>query len=542
MNIQFAFVVWTIFSQISVAWGFAMPESVKISNSVANADAVVVAQMENFIVDPSYKKLSASESYFGQEGFIEMKTLEPPGQGTFRVLRTLRGQTKKVLTVQLPRVLSSYYSEEKLPIQEKSIFILILKDKNGVFTPVDPTIPIIMLASADKAFNTETLSTNVEASVYELMIKSTVDPVLRGANIYLLRSIKHPFISKSLLNYMNDPDLNVRDDALYGLAINGRIEAIKPIANLEQDVLEKTGKGISAVGALEKYDSPQSVPYLNPLLFEISQYTRLNSMASLQKTADMSSVPYLMLALFDPETQNVVGYSAYRTLHRLVPALGRPRDPGYFEVRREAETARVMQWWQDELSGKHPKLTLEASKPTIEFSPLPLEKLNVLLFDPSTVTREKAMAELEKRADTSSIPYLILALYDPSEKVAFEAYTKLHQLIPKLPAAKDQVFFVAQRQKALLPVFDWWEDELLGRHIQRVKVSSQISPSQQGSKLSQVKPPTQRKLMATQSRKVEPVKVEAKSQQKSPFTQIALWSGVSLVSGISSLALVRKFC
>ncbi len=519
-----------------------MPETAPLPKTIAKADIIVVAELESFTIDSNYKAPPTDKSLEGMQAIVAMTSLNPPGQGMFHVLRTIKGQCGDYLKVKLPQVLSVYYSHVNLPVKEKMEVILMLDADGGLLQPVDSTIPFIMLARPGQSLDTTTTSSVSDTEVYDLMFKSTVDPLLRSANIFLLRSIKHPYIKEHLLSYTNDPELNVRDDALYGLAVNQQLTAIPQIAQLEQEVMQKTGKGIAAVGALENYRSPDAVPYLNPLLFATSQYARLNAMAALQNLGGRSSLPYLMLTLFDPEEQNVVGYSAYRTLHRLVPALGRPRDPGYFEVQREAETARVLRWWKDELSGKHPQLILEATEPTIEISALPLEKLNALVFDPSTETRQKAFAELEKRADSSSIPYLVLALYDPNEKLAFGAYTKLHQLIPKLPVAKDQTFFVAQRKKALLPVFDWWEDELLGKHIQPVKVSQRSAPTRRGIKVSQAKQPLQQNLVAPRSQKVEPVKVKAENKQKSPFTQIVFWSGASLIAGVSSLGLIRKFC
>jgi hypothetical protein len=68
-------------------------------------------------------------------------------------------------------------------------------------------------------------------------------------------------------------------------------------------------------------------------------------------SADRTSVPYLVLALQDPDP--VVSYGAYALLHRLLKALGPSRTRPEFEANRDAETQPIYAWWQDELAGLH---------------------------------------------------------------------------------------------------------------------------------------------------------------------------------------------
>ena len=471
----FCIVLLLLVSQAPVAWSSYVPEALPLPQAIGKADIIVLAELENFTVDPTYQAPPKDKSLMGMQALITMTSLNPPGEATFHVIKTLKGQADGTTKIELPQILSYYYADARLPVQNHIIVLLMLKKVGDLLQVVDPNVPIIMLAFAEKPFSTTTSSTDVATNVYELVFRSADDPLLRMANLYLLRTAKHPFVSKSLLEYMDDANFSVRDSALYGLALNQQLVAIEKIARMEE-VAEETGRGIYSITMLDNYQFPRAVTYLNPLLLRKSQYTRLNAMFSLQNVADRGSIPYLMLALFDPEEQNVVAYSAYRTLHRLIPVLGHPHDGDYFEVEREAETARVLRWWKDELSGKYPQLTLQTSAPIADFATLPLEKLNLLLFEPATEMRQKAMAQLQTRADSSSIPYLMLALYDPDESIAYGAYTKLYQLIPQLKSAKARAFFAAHREQALEAPFDWWNDELLGRHVQAVKPARSSQP------------------------------------------------------------------
>ena len=190
---------------------------------------------------------------------------------------------------------------------------------------------------------------------------------------------------------------------------------------------------------------------------------RLNATFALDHLADKTSIPYLMLALRDPDTQNVIPPSAYGMLHKLIPALGPAQGSGYFAIHRAAEDQHLNAWWSDELNGKHLK---PQDKPaSTEDTPDDPVRLNTLLFVPYAATRQAAIAKLETRADAASIPYLVLALQDPDSSVAYGAYKTLHRLIPSLGTAEGNGAFVASRAAEIQPIYDWWRDELLGKHL-----------------------------------------------------------------------------
>jgi HEAT repeat protein len=265
---------------------------------------------------------------------------------------------------------------------------------------------------------------------------------------------------------LNDPNSRIQDLALYCQAVNQQLDAIPRIAELERKLLpfeNTTGSSAKSLEALQKLQTPKAVPYLNPLLFEPSPYTRINAMMALRDLVDRTSIPYLLLALYDPD--DYVAYAAYGLLRHLIPNVAPARDWSLFEVQREAAIRPFLTWWKDELRGKHDKLTIKSHIIEGNISALSVEKLNALILQPSTETRQKAIAELQKGVDVSSIPYLILALHDPNEDVAYSAYRMLYRLRPKLKGIKERAAFNADRKTALLPIYDWWEDELLGRHV-----------------------------------------------------------------------------
>ncbi|MGI4791413.1 MAG: hypothetical protein ACRYFS_21505 [Janthinobacterium lividum] len=48
--------------------------------------------------------------------------------------------------------------------------------------------------------------------------------------------------------------------------------------------------------------------------------------------------------------------------------------------------------------------------------------------------------------------------------MSYVAYKTLHRLIPSLGTARDSGSFTANHDAATQPLYDWWRDELLGKH------------------------------------------------------------------------------
>jgi HEAT repeat protein len=96
---------------------------------------------------------------------------------------------------------------------------------------------------------------------------------------------------------------------------------------------------------------PTAIPDLYPYLYFPVAQVREQALEKVTGSADRTSVPYLVLALQDPDP--VVSYGAYVLLHRLLKALGPARTRPEFEANRDAETQPIYAWWQDELAGLH---------------------------------------------------------------------------------------------------------------------------------------------------------------------------------------------
>lgn len=229
---------------------------------------------------------------------------------------------------------------------------------------------------------------------------------------------------------------------------------------------------------------PEAIPYLNPLLFETNQYVRINAVQALRnfieiaykerKPFDKSSLPFLLLALHDSDQQKTVPFSAFVSLQRM-ELTQKFSFSSYdaFEKSPLTETQKLFNWWRDELSGKNkrelmPGETLVVKTVPANISRLPRDKavavLNPLLWEMSLQTRRAALMHLQKLADRSSIPYLLLACEDPDFDVAYGAYQLLGTLLPEVGAPVIRKTFESERAKALEPFYAWWQDELLDKH------------------------------------------------------------------------------
>jgi len=78
-----------------------------------------------------------------------------------------------------------------------------------------------------------------------------------------------------------------------------------------EQTLQKSGDSTEAIVALESFTVPEALPYLNNLLFDPIYYTRMSAILSIDRLADRSSVPFLILALRDPDPQQLIEPSAW---------------------------------------------------------------------------------------------------------------------------------------------------------------------------------------------------------------------------------------
>jgi len=465
-------------SSIVNVLAFAMPATIPLTDAVRGADTIAVVRLDQYIPDPD--KLSPNDTFEDKTGIhrvytgmameVFVSTLQQPGQYTFQVLQTLKGKNGNKIQIHLPYILSTYYGHAKLTLPIGGQFLLFLKRTNQKeVIAEDGTVPLIPghVLSASQLASIQ--GNNLFPTVIQSMLLSLDNDQIRIANTYLLRTVVDPVIVLGLAKYLDDPNESVRDNVLFCLATNQQVIAIPRIAALDAK-LQARGRSAQSTMALPSFRTPEAIPYLNPLLFFSAYYARLNAMFAVDHLADHTSIPYLMLAIRDPDEQGIIPQSAYGMLHKLVPTLGEAFGNNYFAQHRAAETKKLFAWWSDELLGKHLKPGEHPAIPT-ELPNTPA-LLNPLLFIPDTPTRRAVADKLARLGDKISIPYLILALQDPDPQqdagnVSYIAYKTLHRLIPALGPPETSTKFAASPESAKQPIYQWWQDELLGKHLSK---------------------------------------------------------------------------
>lgn len=93
--------------------------------------------------------------------------------------------------------------------------------------------------------------------------------------------------------------------------------------------------------------------------------------------------------------------------------------------------------------------------------------LNTALSNHNYTVRMFAGWGLRNIKSRESIPYFVLALHDPNEMAAANAYMGLHEIVPSIGPRKDLSYFDAHRQAETEKIMAWWRDELNGKHSSR---------------------------------------------------------------------------
>lgn len=397
-------------------------------------------------------------------------SLKPPSLYTCRVLQTLRGAIQPTFQVHLPRLVSFSYGQAHLDVKAGDHVLLLLQ--LGDTSELKPTIHSVPLVKIGKrqVLTRKLVDEDIQSAVVGLLLDSLADPTLRTANAFVLQGVVAPEVPAGLIKYINDPDLYTQSAVLGCLAVNQQVAVIPRIAKLVKEASKQdsgTGYGDMVALPLLDFTTLAAVPYLNPLVVDQVYQLRLTSTMALRQLPDEKSIPYLVLALRDPDYQHVIPSSAWRLLHKIVPALGStfPKDNAFFLAHKDMETQFIYTWWSDELLGKHILKTPEGQQVVSRTLPADasLAVLNTSLFEPSAKLRRTAMYRLQKAADAASIPYLVLALQDPDGTVAYEAYDTLHRLAPSLGEAQGSEAFGANRESVTAPVYAWWSDYLGGK-------------------------------------------------------------------------------
>jgi len=416
-----------------------------LSVSVSQSDCIVEAELLNYTAN----------------GTLVPGDIQPAGNYDFKVISVLKGAANPIIHVALPQLLLHYYDFSALPTKPGGKFLLLMRKNDGAFSPVDRTLPLIPLANNILA---KSDAQDVQQKVIYLMLASSVDASIRKVDVYLLRDVVDPQITLTLVAYLNDSDLGTRDAVLYCLATNQQVAAIPRIAELEA-TLDRQGQGAESVEALGNFATSEAIPYLRPLIFTSEYLVRQEVAGALYKIGDTSCIPYFMLALRDPDPEQVIPAEADLTLHRLIPKLGPAPLQSHddYVKHRQENTKLIYDWWADELNGKHVK----PDDKTVLNSPDSEASTYTLLFSPVASTRKEVASKLEKDANADAVPYLVLALQDPDNTVAYSAYKTLHRLVGILgPAATDEQFR-SNSDLELKHIYSWWNAYLSPKPFQR---------------------------------------------------------------------------
>ncbi len=498
MKRLFIYSLLLVILHFNKAQAFSVTESKLLTQSIATADIVAVAKIiaspDKALRDFSrFKNLPPGVHIFPGEESFAYNNLKAAGTYTFEVTHTEKGQLLGKIEVQLPIVLPSYLGDSSPKFNSGENVLLLLRSNNGVLTPVDATLPLIPLSQTLPTF---TSNISVQQRVIKLMLASFDDLNARQANSYLLREVVEPSLVTALAPYINDANPRIRDNVVYNMIVNQQVSAIPLVAQRVHEALLDRSSADSA-RALRTLTVPQAIPFLNLLLIDSSRYLRFNTVDAIgqfetsaesnRRSFDRSSIPFLLLSMRDPETMSFVAQTSYALLYDFSPELGQAQGNFYFEKNRAVETQKLLNWWRDELSSKHPRELMPGETLVVKTIPANIRKLsreqavavlNPLLWEMSSETRRAALAQLQKLADKSSVPYLLLACEDPDFDVAFGAYQLLGTLLPEVGAPVIRKTFEADRETALKPFYAWWQDELLDKHsvegLKRFKQEQQM--------------------------------------------------------------------
>ena len=340
---------------------FKVTASHPLSEAIGQAQIIVVARVITYTPDAEAVRAQAEQRrnrgsgprILDADGLVNAVSLQSAGQYKVQIIQSVKGEEKvgDILQLNLPQISAHYYNYAHFQVLPGNRVLLLLQQTGQSLSPVDPTLPLLKLSGTARPSQGDASAVSVSHTVVSLLLASLHDTELRKSHAYLLRDVADPLIPPALIPYQEDPDLNTRDSVLFCLATNQVVTAIPRIAQLERS-LHQENSGSEAVAALQAYTKPEAASYLNPLLLEQPSQVRLNASFALRVVADQKSVPYLFLALKDPDA--TTAYSAYLTLHRLLPTLGFPRSSPEFEKNRDQALQPLYEWWEDELSGKHP--------------------------------------------------------------------------------------------------------------------------------------------------------------------------------------------
>ena len=318
-----------------------------LQEMMGNSSLIVVGRLT------SYQRAAHSvKEPFENDIIFGTKSNHDAGRYRFFVVSKVKGACGSTLTLDLPLTASRKYLNIKLSLNPGELFLLCLKkNSKGSLTPADAGNPMIPLRSSDYPHPlAQPFGQKIDSAVTGLLIDSLPSPEMRPLIAYYLAPLDDPRILSAMLPYLKDRNPYVKDAVLACMAKNQQVTAIPLIIRFNH---QGNIFGTQSLYALEKYRTKQAIPMLSRAVYDSSWQIREGAVRTLAKIEDVSSIPSLVLALNDPNSDVV--YQAYFGLHTLIPSLGPVKTFVDFEKNRKAETALLLTWWKDELSGKHPK-------------------------------------------------------------------------------------------------------------------------------------------------------------------------------------------
>lgn len=433
--------------------------SLPLSQRIDKADVIVVAQVMSYTPD---KRVSNSlqrdedqtlpRALTTQE-ILKAFELQESGDYTFKVQKCIKGQCEPTIQMHLSALNRRYYGYSKTRISEGSQVILFLQSlANKSYKAVDPLIPVTPISSKAFVLLDEDQKADFDQQVYDMLLASLSDVPFRRSSISQLRTVESTDVATVVANYSDDDDIEVKDSALYCMMVNQKVEFIPKVWKLSEE-LGKTGQSPECLQAFRYLKVPEATPYLNRMLFSEYYYLRLHAIFALDSLGDESSIPYLIVALSDPDPQNVIAYNAYHMIYRSAPDLKKPKSEEHFYANREKEIDIVYSWWKGYLSGEN---ALKGRKRGV----LNNDDSKSLLYNLDVNERRKAIKSVTAPLKLADVPYVMVSLSDPDEEIAFNSYVLLKSIINTLPDVKSANDFGKESEKIMRDSRAWWMQKL----------------------------------------------------------------------------------
>jgi HEAT repeat protein len=389
--------------------------------------------------------------------------------GAFKlsIVRSIKGEPPSTLAIDFPPQYPDPFPQRVIKIQPGENILVFLNKGNAGYEPASTEVPFypVILPSSLQDGQADPL-----AVVHELLDVTLAAPRFREFTAYALIKVRGPDVVLAMSKYIDDPDESVKSDALSCMAVNSQVAAIPMIVKYAKSLL-KEGRIPLPAFYLSQYTLKGDAPYLNPLVWSDSSFIRVQALRALYASADQSSAPYLILALRDPTPNFEAAAGARLDLAKnILKDIQPDEDTSQFAAHYNSEVQVFYDWWSDELQGKHlasddPDVTKKEKEAESQTIPTDVQDINPLLFQPYPALRERAIVALAHKADRSSIPYLVLALQDPDGDVSYNAYVNLRRLLGVSGNPFSETDYSANQADATKPLYAWWSNEMLGKHM-----------------------------------------------------------------------------